>query len=157
MKKIVLIGGSSLLLLMALCLGAFFAGPMLASAHGPSTSTKAATTATTQEKTPDHPLREFTRDYKDALIDQIAPQLHLSSSQLTQDLQQGKYIVQIAKEQGISKEKVRDILIQSTDTVITQELSAGHINQHQSDVLRDRVQKHPFVVSHTLHLVETGK
>ena len=160
MKKIFVIGGGSLLLLVALGFGAFFGGPMLASAHGVASTGKPTTKATqtqTKNKGEEHPLREFTRNHKDALIDQIAPQLHLTAAQLTQKLQSGERLEKIADQQGVKKEALHDVLIKSTDAVIAQELSAKHLDQQHADQLRDLVQKHPFVVAHVLHRVETKK
>ena len=46
MKKILLIGGGSALLLLCILFGAFFAGPLLATARGSQTSTTSSSTAT---------------------------------------------------------------------------------------------------------------
>lgn len=153
MKKLFYIGGGSILLVIALLCGAFFASPLIASAH--STSTTPTTSQTPQQQTADkhadHPLREFVNTYSDAVVDQIAPQLHLSASQLTQKLQSGEHLGKIAKEQGVSLTSLKSILISSVDNVVAQELSAKKIDQHQADVLKDLVQQHPFVVAHVLH------
>ena len=151
MKKLLYIGGGSLLLLVALICGAVFASPILASAHGAST-TPSTTTTTTKDKHPERrPLREFTRDHADELVDRIAPQLHLTASELTEKLKSGQRLVDIAKDKGISKEALRDILVKSTEASIDLALHNGKINQSQATVLTNLVKDHPFVVAHVLH------
>ena len=155
MKKFLYVGGSSLLLLLALLFGSLFAGPLLASAHS-STTTATTSKPTTQkqanEKDYDDPiLREFTRNQKGEIVEQIAPQLHLTSSQLIEKLQSGQRIEDIAKDEGMSTANVATILINSTDTVITQALQAGKIDQKHATDLMTRVHNHPFVVARVLH------
>jgi len=109
MKKFLLIGGGSLLLLVALLCGAVFASPMFASAHGAATPTKTPTTTTTPKgkhvgKHPEYrPLRVFTRNHADALVDAIAPQLHLTAAQLTDKL---KGADKLTKEQAADLTKL---------------------------------------------------
>ena len=149
MKKLLYIGGGSLLLLLALICGAFFASPLIASAH--SVATKPTTTKQVAHKHASHPLKAFVRNYSDQVIDQVAPQLHLSSSQLTQKLQSGEGLVKIAKAQNVSAASLKTILVKSVDTVVTQELKAGKIGQKHATLLATRVKQHPFVVAHVLH------
>lgn len=152
MKKLLYIGGGSLLLLLTLAFGALFAGPLVASAHTASTPTTPTTTQTTKTDRPaERPLREFVNKYSEEVINQIAPQLHLSADQLKQKLQSGERLVKIAKEQGISRDSLKTILVTSTDKVIGQELDAKKIDQKQADQLKDLVHNHPFVVAHVLH------
>lgn len=148
MKKLFYIGGGSVLLLIALLCGAFFASPLIASAHSTSTT---STPVQATDKHADHPLREFTRNHSDQIVDQIAPQLHLSSAQLTQKLQSGERLVKIAKEQGVSLTSLKSIIINSVDNVVAQALSAKTIDQQHADVIKNLVQQHPFVVAHVLH------
>jgi polyhydroxyalkanoate synthesis regulator phasin len=50
MKKLVIIGGGSALLVLSLIVGAFFAGPLLASAHGGLTAAPSASTTPTRKQ-----------------------------------------------------------------------------------------------------------
>ncbi len=147
MKKLLYIGGGSILLLLALLGGAFFASPLIASAHSVATT---PTTTVTKHKHA-NPLRVFVRNNSVQIVDQIAPQLHLSSSQLTQKLQSGEGLAKIAKGQGVSAASLKTILIKSADTVVAQELKAGKIDQKQATLLTTRVKVHPFVVARVLH------
>ena len=155
MKKLLYVGGGSLLLLIALLCGAAFASPLMASAHGVSTTpttTTAKTTTTTKDKHPERrPLRVFVRARSDEFVDRIAPQLHLTAAQLTAKLQSGERLVDIAKDQGISREALSDILVKSTEASIDLAVHNGKINQQQATALTDLVKDHPFVVAHVLH------
>ncbi|HXZ03887.1 MAG TPA: hypothetical protein VEH81_03590 [Ktedonobacteraceae bacterium] len=73
MKKILIIGGGSALLLLCILFGAFFAGPLLASARGGQTS---ATTASTPAAT---------NPYCQQYLQDLANRLHVSVSTLQQD------------------------------------------------------------------------
>ena len=152
MKKLLYIGGGSILLLLALVCGAFFASPLIASAHSVATTpTTTPAKHVTHKKDIDHPLRVFVRGQHDLIVDQIAPQLHLSSSQLTQKLQSGESFAKIAKGQGVSAASLKTILVKSVDTVVAQELKAGKIDQKQATLLETRVKEHPLVVAHVIH------
>jgi hypothetical protein len=130
--------------------------PAIASAHSTST-TPTTSQAQATDKHADHPLREFTRNHSDQIVDQIAPQLHLSSAQLTQKLQSSERLVKIVKEQGVSLTSLRSIIINSVDNVVAQALSAKNIDQQHADVIKDLVQQHPFVVAHVLHCHYSSK
>ena len=73
MKKILLIGGGSMLLLLCILFGAFFAGPLLASARGGQTS---ATTASTPAAT---------NPYCQQYLQDLAKRLGVPVSTLQQD------------------------------------------------------------------------
>src|SRR5215469_5632031 len=72
MKKILLIGGGSALLLLCTLFGAFFAGPLLASARNGQTNTAASTTPTTNP-------------YCEQYLQDLANRLGVSVSTLQQD------------------------------------------------------------------------
>lgn len=74
MKKIFWIVGGSALLVAAIVFGAFFAGPLLASAHTGQSNTAAAGTPTTT-----------TNPYCEQYLQDLANRLHVSVSTLQQD------------------------------------------------------------------------
>ena len=152
MKKLLYVGGGSLLLLLALICGAVFASPLLASAHGTSTNPTTTTKSTTKDKHPERaPLREFTRNHADELVDRIAPQIHLTAAQLTEKLKDGQHLVDIAKDNGVSREALKDILVKTTDASVALALKNGKIDQTRATLLDNLVKAHPFVVAHVLH------
>ncbi len=160
MKKLLVISGSSLLLLVALLCGAFFAGPLLASAHGTTaTATKPTTTkkATPAEKHEEHPLRVFVRNHKDEIVEQIAPQLHLTAEQLKDKLQHGQRLVDIARDQKISLANLKTIIEKSVNAVIDQQVDAHKLDQKHAALLKTLVEKHPFVTARVLHRQYTVK
>ena len=154
MKKLLYVGGGSLLLLLALICGAVFASPLLASAHGTSTNPTTTTTtkSTTKDKHPERaPLREFTRNHADELVDRIAPQIHLTASELTTRLKSGERLVDIAKDKGVSREALKDILVKTTEASIDLAQKNGKIDQARATLLTKLLHDHPFVVAHVLH------
>src|SRR5215467_1183272 len=76
MKKILYIGGGSALLLLCILFGAFFAGPLLASALGGHTTTATATAASTPTAT---------NPYCQQYLQDLAKRLGVSVSTLQQD------------------------------------------------------------------------
>ncbi len=140
--------------MLALLFGSLFSGPLTASAH--STAKPVATQ--TKDKHPErHPLRRFTRDYNSQIVAVIAPQLSLSSAQLTEDLQSGQHVVDIAKDHGVDLGHIKAILVSAIQQVTASETQAGAINQQQANVITTLAQAHPLVVSHVLHRYYTGK
>src|SRR6516164_7968000 len=73
MKKILMIGGGSTLLLLCIAFGAFFAGPLLASARSGQTTTPAASTPTA------------TNPYCQQYLQDLAKRLGVPVSTLQQD------------------------------------------------------------------------
>lgn len=157
MKKLLYISGGSVLLLLALVCGVFFASPASASAQSVATTPTAtpATPATpakhSAKKDIDHSLRAFVRNHRDLVVAQIAPQLHLTGAQLTQKLQSGENFAKIAKDQKVSATSLKAILVKSVDTVVAQELKAGKIDQKHATLLTNRVKEHPAVVARVIH------
>src|SRR5437588_11879614 len=73
MRKLLFIGGGSILLLLAILFGVFFAGPLLASANGgPGQTTATSTPATTNT-------------YCEQYLQDLANRLHVSVSTLQSD------------------------------------------------------------------------
>ncbi len=75
MKKILFIGGGSALLLLAILFGAFFAGPLFASARGSQTSATSTSTGTPAATNP----------YCEQYLQDLAKRLGVSVSTLQQD------------------------------------------------------------------------
>ncbi len=72
MKKILIIGGAAATLLLSIGFGAFFAGPLLAMAHGSQVQTTMAGTPTTNS-------------YCEQYLQDLAQRLHVSVATLQQD------------------------------------------------------------------------
>ena len=76
MKKLLLIGGGAIFLIAAIAFGAFFAGPLLASANSSSTASSASSSAT--------------NPYCEQYLQDLANRLHVSVTTLQQDKQSAR-------------------------------------------------------------------
>ena len=91
------------------------------------------------------------------IVEQIAPQLHLTADQLKDKLQHGQRLVDIAKDQKISRASLKTIIEKSVNTVIDQQVHAGKIDQKRAALLKTLVEKHPFVTARVLHRQYSSK
>src|SRR6516164_1945186 len=99
MKKILMIGGGSTLLLLCIAFGAFFAGPLLASARSGQTTTPAASTPT------------GTNPYCQQYLQDLANRLHVSVSALQQDKLSAAedVLAQLVKDGKLTQNQVNQI------------------------------------------------
>src|SRR2546428_8922359 len=105
MKKILFIGGCSALLLLCILFGAFFAGPLFASARGGQTTATAASTPTA------------TNPYCEQYLQDLAKRLGVSVSTLQQD--------SLAAKEDVLAQLVKDgKLTQSQADAIKQRLAS---------------------------------
>ena len=103
MKKILLIGGGAIFLVAAIAFGAFFAGPLLASANSNSSASSANTGAT--------------NPYCEQYLQDLANRLHVSVTTLQQDKQ--------AARDDVLNQMVKDgKLTQAQATAIEQRLQS---------------------------------
>ena len=106
MKKIFWIVGGSVFLVAAILFGAFFAGPLLASAHTGQSTTAATSTSTTT-----------TNPYCEQYLQDLAGKLNVSVSTLQQD--------KLSAREGVLAQMVKDgKLTQSQATAIQQRLQS---------------------------------
>ncbi len=106
MKKIFWIVGGSVFLVAAILFGAFFAGPLLASAHTGQSNTAATSTPTTSTNT-----------YCQQYLQDLANRLHVSVSVLQQD--------KLSAREDVLAQMVKDgKLTQSQATAIEQKLQS---------------------------------
>lgn len=114
MKKLGMIGGASALLILGIVLGAFFAGPLLASAN----SQAATTTTTTKATTPSSKLDDATK-YCNLYMDSLAKQLNTTSDKLRK-AQQGAaedVLAQLVKDGKITQDQANQIKAKLGDAV----------------------------------------
>jgi len=98
-KKILVISGGATLLLLSILFGAFFAGPLLASAH----STTPSTTATTSTAT--------TNPYCQQYLQDLAQRLNVPVSTLEQDQKAAKedILTQLVKDGKLTQDQANAI------------------------------------------------
>jgi polyhydroxyalkanoate synthesis regulator phasin len=103
MKKILIIGGSVAVLLAAILVGAFFAGPLIASAHSNQNATTTSSTAT--------------NPYCEQYLQALASKLNVSVTTLEQD--------QLSAKETVINQAVKDgKLTQAQATAIEQKLTS---------------------------------
>lgn len=212
MKRLVIIGGSSALLLLGIIFGAFFAGPLLASANTKPSATPNTADAKhpyceqyqqdlakrlgvsestlqqdrqgaladvlaqavkdgkitqsqadqIKQRTAKHAecaglnlrgprIQQLLKKYRADIIASLAQGLHLSSDQLTDQLQSGKSLNEIAKAQNVTTAQLHALVINTLDTVLKKAVSAGDLTQKQADTLNNFVQKHPNLLNRALN------
>ncbi len=213
-KKLLFIGGGSVLLVACILFGAFFAGPLLASArsgqaNAAATSTPAATNPYCQQYLQDlanrlgvsvstlqqdklaaaeDVLAQLVKDgkltqnqanqikqrlqshqactgrgfpgrgialqslkqYLTGVENQVAQGLHLTTAQLTADLQAGKSLSDIATAQGVSSSQLHTIVINAIQSAVNKAVSDGNLTQQQATTIMQYVQNHPELLNRIL-------
>ncbi len=215
-KKIFLIAGGTATLVVCLLVGAFFAGPLLASAQSTQNTSNTTQTASTptatnycqqylqdlaqrlnvsastfeQDRTAakEDILAQLVKDgkltqaqantikqrmqsqqackgkgnelglqrgimlkalqqYRTSVLNQVAQGLHLTSTQLQSDLQQGQSLSKIAKAQNVSATQLHTIVLNAVDSALNQAQQAGVITQSQDTAYTQYLKNHPAVVN----------
>ncbi|HLG66182.1 MAG TPA: hypothetical protein VKY19_29965 [Ktedonosporobacter sp.] len=137
-RHIYIIGGIVLLVFIAATsIITFLVLPSIIS----SNNTQAQTVPTA---TPTPILNEATiqylKQYASDIEKQIAQGLHLTSDQLTQQLQAGKTLRDVAKAQNISLAQLRTIIANAVQSGLKPAADAGNLSQKQVKALSKRLQ-----------------
>ena len=215
MKKLLLIGGGSLLLLVAIGFGAIFAGPLLASANSKTTSSSAAGTPTTnpyceqylqdlakrlnvsvttlqqdklgartdvlnqmvkdgkltqtqantiEQRLQSHQactgkgnkaahfvVNQFLQKYHTQIESSIATSLHMTSAQLTSQLQAGQSLSQIATSKGVSSTQLQTIVTNAVQSSLNSAVSNGDLTQTQATSISQSLKSHPALLNRILN------
>jgi hypothetical protein len=96
-------------------------------------------------------LRQTLKGEQTTLLTQVAAGLHLSTTQLQSDLQNGQTLVQIAKTQHMSESQLHTIVVNAADTALSQAQQAGTITAKQASAFMAFLKNHPGVVNRWLH------
>jgi hypothetical protein len=91
-------------------------------------------------------LRNHTADIKT----QLARELKLSDTQLTQDLQNGQTVAQIASNQGLNNNQQQQLISNALHSALQSEVANGSMTQDQLDMFVERVQENPVILNHLL-------
>lgn len=83
---------------------------------------------------------QYLKHYAPDIEKQIAQGLHLTSDQLTQQLQAGKTLRDVAKAQNISPAQLRTIISNAVQSGLKPALDAGNLSQKQIKALSKRLQ-----------------
>ena len=129
MKKVLLIGGGSALLLLCLLFGAFFASPLFASAGPAKTAPTTTPTATTPTATtPTATTNRYCQQYQ-------------------QDL---------AKRLGVPVSTLQKDSLAASEDVLAQLVKDGKLTQSQANRIRSRIASHIACTGHW-HMDMMGK
>jgi polyhydroxyalkanoate synthesis regulator phasin len=90
------------------------------------------------------------KKYGPDLVTQVAQGLHLTSDQLTTQLQSGKSLTDIAQAQGISADALHSMVNNAITSELNKAVSAGDITQNQATAFTTYLQKHPQFLDHVL-------
>ena len=221
MKKLLLIGGGAVLLLTAIVFGAFFAGPLLASANSNSAANSAAGTPTTnpyceqylqdlahrlnvsvttlqQDKQgartdvlnqmvkdgkltqaqantieqrmqshqactgkgngiPHFVIAQFLQKYRTQIENSVASSLHMTSAQLTAQLQAGQSLSQIAASKGVTSTQLQTIVTNAVQSALNSAVSHGDMTQAQATGFLQSLKSHPAALNRILNAHPNSK
>ncbi|HZO74658.1 MAG TPA: hypothetical protein VFB60_20805 [Ktedonobacteraceae bacterium] len=83
---------------------------------------------------------QYLKHYAPDIEKQIAQGLHLTSDQLTQQLQAGKTLRDVAKAQNISPAQLKTIISNAVQSGLKPAVDAGNLSQKQIKALSKRLQ-----------------
>lgn len=218
-KKIFFVIGGATLMLMGLLIGAFFAGPLIASASSGNNQPANTTVATTgtntycteyqqnlanelhipvstlqqdQKTAIDDTINQMVKDgkltqsqattlearvnahqdctgkakatpfghfvtgqflqkYRGDIENSVASGLHLTTVQLTTQLQSGQSLSQIATAQHISSTQLQTIVTNAVQSALNKAVSNGDLTQTQANTYAQMMKSHPQFLAHLLN------
>jgi hypothetical protein len=146
MKKltIFIIGGVAVLVIILGLLGFFVVGPLITEASSPTpTPTPAVTASPSATAKKSNPVTAVLKTNAAAIQSQIASDLHLTASQLQQDIKSGQTLSQIATAQNVSATQLQTDEANVVKPYLDQAVSAGSVTQKQEDNFLKRLQTNP--------------
>ncbi|HEY1348136.1 MAG TPA: hypothetical protein VGF67_00750 [Ktedonobacteraceae bacterium] len=96
-------------------------------------------------------LRQTFTKYAPTLLNTLASALHLSSTQLSSDLQSGQTLSQIASAEHIASSQLPTILLNAVQHTLDQARQAGDITQSQETAFLQVLHNHPHLIDRLLH------
>jgi flagellar basal body-associated protein FliL len=151
MKRLLyIIIGAIVVVLVAIGIGIFVILPNIASADTSQKATPTPTTATTTTKTAGNGINKILKQYAPDIKNQIAQGLHLTSDQLTAQLQSGKTLTDIATAQNVSSTQLQTIVGNALQTALQPAVDAGTLTQQQLTRLIKKAQTNPQMLDRLL-------
>jgi polyhydroxyalkanoate synthesis regulator phasin len=221
MKKLLLIGGGAVFLIAAIAFGAFFAGPLLASANSSSSASSTSSPATNpyceqylqdlanrlhvsvttleqdkqsarddvlnqmvkdgkltqsqatalKQKLQSHlactgngnawlahfVARQFLSKYHSQIENSIAAGLHMTSTELTAQLQAGQSLSQIAAAHNVTSSQLRTIVSDAIQSALNTAVTKGDLTQSQATSFSQYLQSHPDFLDYILNAHRKGE
>lgn len=153
MKKltIFIIGGVAVLVIILGLLGFFVVGPLITEASAPTpTPTPAVTASPSATAKKANPVTAVLKTNAAAIQSQIASDLHLTASQLQQDIRSGQTLSQIATAQNVSATQLQTDEVNAVKPYLDQAVSAGSVKQKQETAYLKRLQTNPDALDNLL-------
>jgi len=148
---IFIIGGVAVLVIILGLLGFFVVGPLITAASAPTptpTPTVTASPSATAKKA--NPIAAALRPNAAAIQSQIAQDLHITASQLQQDIKSGQTVSQIATAQNVSATQLQTDAVNAVKPYLDQAVSSGSVTQKQETTYLNRLQKNPDLLDNLL-------
>lgn len=143
-RTIFIVGGVAALVIILGLLGFFVIGPLITSAstqaQAPTPTVTASPSATTKKA---NPVAAALKPNAATIQSQIAQDLHLSASQLQQDIKAGQTLSQIATAQKVSSSQLQTDEANAVKPYLDQAVTSGSVTQKQESSYLKRLQKNP--------------
>lgn len=94
---------------------------------------------------------QFLKKYRGDIENSIASGLHLTTAQLTAQLQSGKNLSQVATAQHISTTQLRTIVTNAVQSALNKAVSNGDLTQAQATSFSQMMKNHPQFLAHLLN------
>lgn len=156
-RTIFIIGGVAALVIVLGLLGFFVIGPLITSAstqaQAPTPTVAASPSATTKKA---NPVTAALKTNAAAIQSQIAQDLHLTASQLKQDIKAGQTLSQIATAQNVSASQLQTDEVNAVKPYLDQAVTSGSVTQKQETNYLNRLQKNPDMLDTLLKVKSTA-
>lgn len=90
------------------------------------------------------------RQHLSSIRTQMANDLHTSPEALTQELQGGEDIAQVASNHGVSTTQLQQVISDTLHSNLQPEVDNGTLSQQQVDAFIERAQNNPAILTHLL-------
>jgi AraC-like DNA-binding protein len=91
--------------------------------------------------------RSALRPYRQEVLNTVAQDLHLSSSQLTSQLKTGKSLNTIAQAQNVSQTSLHTMVLNAVKAAVNNAVTAKKITQQRANTIDTFLQNHPQIIN----------
>lgn len=99
---------------------------------------------------PGHSMPLVLRQHLSSIRTQMASGLHISPEALTQELQGGEDIAQVASNHGVSTTQLQQVISETLHSNLQPEVDNGTLSQQQVDTFIELAQNNPAILTHLL-------
>ncbi|MHB8599427.1 MAG: hypothetical protein ACYDER_21775 [Ktedonobacteraceae bacterium] len=94
---------------------------------------------------------QFLKKYRGDIENSVASGLHLTTAQLTTQLQSGKSLSQVATAQHVSATQLQTIVTNAVQSALNKAVSNKDLTQAQANTFAQMMKSHPQFLAHLLH------